>query len=52
MSPYLYVIIDVFGKCWAIRDGETERLAGLPSLLNEGWRPIRETPFPTHTADS
>jgi hypothetical protein len=52
MTSYLYVLIDPFGRCWAIRDGETERLAGVPSLLHEGWRPIRETPFPQATGTS
>ncbi|SIO07296.1 hypothetical protein SAMN05444166_2308 [Singulisphaera sp. GP187] len=46
MKEFLYVIIDFYGKCWAIREGEAERLPGLPSLLNAGWRPLRETPFP------
>jgi hypothetical protein len=45
MSSYLYVIVNSHGQCWAIRDGETEPLAGLPSLFNEGWRPVREAPF-------
>ena len=42
---YLYVMIDCRGICWAVRDGGTERVAGLASLLEEGWRPVRETPF-------
>lgn len=45
IHEYLYVVIDCSGNCWAIGDNDTERLPGLASLLNEGWRPVRETPF-------
>ena len=44
MDRYLYAMIDAYGLCWVIRDGETEKVPGLPSLLREGWRPVRETP--------
>ena len=44
MDRFLYVLLDTMGRCWAIRVGETEKVAGLPSLLREGWRPVRETP--------
>ena len=49
MDRYLYVLLDTFGRCWVIKDGETEKVAGLPSLLREGWKPLRETPFDTQT---
>jgi len=42
---YLYAIIDAEGQCWRVGDGETESVKGLPSLLKDGWRPVRETPF-------
>lgn len=42
---YLYALIDVHGGCWVIRDDDTEKVAGLPSLLADGWRPLRETSF-------
>ena len=42
---YLYAMIDVMGVCWVIRDGGTEKVHGLPTLLGDGWRPVRETPF-------
>lgn len=42
---YLYAIIDEHGSCWVVVDNGTEKSAGLPSLLREGWKPIRETPF-------
>jgi hypothetical protein len=42
---YLYAIINEYGECWVIRDGTTEKVTGLPSLMREGWRPVRETPF-------
>ena len=41
MDRYLYVLLDTFGKCWVIKDGETEKVAGLPSLMREGWKPLR-----------
>ncbi len=46
MNRYLYVILDFNGGCWEVRDNDTERLEGLPALLEQGWRPVRETPFP------
>jgi hypothetical protein len=45
-DKYLYAIVDEYGSCWVIRDGTTEKVEGLPSLMREGWRPIRETPYP------
>ncbi|CAN5824918.1 hypothetical protein BH23PLA1_BH23PLA1_44710 [soil metagenome] len=42
---YQYVILGSYGNCWAVTDGGTQKLDGLPSLLQAGWRPIRETPF-------
>jgi hypothetical protein len=42
---YLFVILDYNGVCWIVRDQTTERAQGLPALLAEGWRPVRETPF-------
>lgn len=42
---YLYAMLDTNGTCWLIRDNTTEKVAGLPSLLAEGWRPLRETSF-------
>jgi hypothetical protein len=50
-TEYLYVIIDYHGGCWRIVGRETEK-AVLPDLLLEGWRPIRETPFPDATGQS
>jgi hypothetical protein len=44
-SEYLYAIVDAEGSCWRIVERSTEK-ASLPDLLAEGWRPIRETPFP------
>ncbi len=44
-DQYIYAIIDPNGHCWVVRDGSTEKAVGLPSLLREGWKPIRETPF-------
>lgn len=45
LLEYLYVIIDPNGACWAVLDNDTKRLEGLPALLRDGWRPVRETPF-------
>ena len=45
MERYLYAMIDAFGTCWIIRDGGTEKVPGLPSLMLQGWRPVRETPW-------
>jgi hypothetical protein len=42
---YLYAIINENGTCWVINDGGTEKVAGLPSLMREGWKPVRETPY-------
>ncbi len=42
---YVYVILDINGACWAVTDGGTKRIDGLPTLFRAGWRPIRETPF-------
>ena len=42
---YLYAILDEYGKCWVITDGDTRKVDGLPSLMRQGWRPLRETPF-------
>ncbi|RUL87778.1 hypothetical protein [Tautonia sociabilis] len=44
-SELLYVILDDSGLCRIVRDQATERAEGLPSLLADGWRPVRETPF-------
>ena len=44
-DQYLYAMIDEHGSCWVVVDGGTEKVAGLPSLLREGWKPVRETPF-------
>lgn len=46
MKPeYLYAIVDYYGQCWRIVDRTTKK-ANLPELLSQGWRPVRETPFP------
>lgn len=45
MDRYLYAMIDAFGRCWVITDEGTEKVTGLPSLLREGWHPVRETPI-------
>ncbi len=43
-TEYLYAIIDADGKCWRIiQSGNTKD--NLVDLLNEGWRPLRETPY-------
>lgn len=45
MRPeYLYAMLDVNGKCWVVTDQETQPYS-MASLLQEGWVPIRETPF-------
>jgi hypothetical protein len=44
-DQYLYAILALDGTCWVVRDGAREEAEGLPSLMREGWRPIRETPF-------
>jgi hypothetical protein len=48
-DKYLYVMIDSYGKCWALTDGGTEKVEGLPSLIRQGYRPLRETPFHNST---
>jgi hypothetical protein len=45
MDRFLYVMLDSSGRCWAVTDGGTEKIAGLPWLLRQGWKPIRETPL-------
>ena len=47
---YLYAILDTNGSCWVVLDNDNRKVDGLPSLLREGWRPVRETPF--HGANS
>jgi hypothetical protein len=44
-DKYLYAMIDAFGACWTVIDGGTEKVEGLPSLMRQGWRPLRETAF-------
>lgn len=44
-DKYLYAIIDALGTCWIIVDGHTEKVQGLPWLIRQGWKPIRETPY-------
>jgi hypothetical protein len=44
-DQHLYAIIDEYGTCWVIQDGGTEKVRGLPWLMRQGWRPVRETPF-------
>lgn len=51
MDRYLYALIDSSGHCWVILDGKTERVAGLPSLFRQGWRPVRETAFHTSVGE-
>jgi hypothetical protein len=50
-TEYLYAIVDCNGACWRIVGRETEK-AILPDLLADGWRPLRETPFPQATGMS
>jgi hypothetical protein len=52
MDKYLYAIIDENGACWVINDGGTERVEGLPWLLRQGWKPLRETPYVSDRAMS
>ena len=52
MKQYLYAILDEYGKCWVVKDDATEKVRGLPSLLAEGWHPVRETPFVGDTTDT
>lgn len=42
---YLYAIVDTNGVCWVLRDNTTEKVAGIASLLADGWRPLRESAF-------
>jgi len=42
---YCYVIIDSQGSCWRITNDGYDRQPGLPTLLADGWRPVRETPY-------
>jgi hypothetical protein len=44
-TEYLFAIVDANGACWTIAERSTEK-ASLPGLLLDGWRPVRETPFP------
>ncbi len=44
-TEYCYAIVDYNGRCWTIVGRATEEVA-LTDLLAEGWRPVRETPFP------
>ena len=44
-DSYLYAIVDEKGACWKITDRGTERVEGLPWLMRQGWKPLRETPF-------
>jgi hypothetical protein len=43
-TEYLYVILNVHGACWRVVERKTENVS-LPALLEEGWRPVRETPY-------
>jgi len=49
---YLYAIISEYGTCWVIGDSTTEKVDGLPSLMRQGWRPVRETPFIGETSNT
>jgi hypothetical protein len=49
---YLYAMIDVYGGCWVINDNATEKVEGLPSLMRQGWKPVRETPYVPATGNS
>lgn len=42
---FLYVILESSGQCSVLKDGGAERIDGIPGLLKDGWRPLRETPF-------
>jgi hypothetical protein len=42
---FLYLILEPSGRCRRIVDSGTEAVDGLASLLRDGWRPVRETPF-------
>ena len=43
-TEYLYAILDADGKCWRIVPGGNAKV-NLTDLLDEGWRPLRETPY-------
>jgi hypothetical protein len=51
-DKYLYAMLSTYGECWTVTDGGTEKVDGLPSLMRQGWRPVRETPFVQHTGQS
>lgn len=52
MKPeYLYAMLDVFGKCWVVTDQATQ-VYSMAALLQEGWVPIRETPFHAATGSA
>lgn len=42
---YIYAIINANGFCWLVTDSGTKKVQGLPWILRQGWRPVRETPF-------
>lgn len=42
---FLYAIIDVNGSCWVVLDDTTPQVKGLPWLMRQGWKPIREVPY-------
>jgi hypothetical protein len=44
-DKYRYAILDENGSCWVVIDGGTEKVEGLPSLMRQGWKPVRETPY-------
>jgi hypothetical protein len=44
-DQYLYAIIDESGTCWVVHDHGNEKVEGLPWLMRQGWKPLRETPF-------
>ena len=46
----LYVILNQFGKSWAVKDQAIEP-ASLNEFLADGWRPVRETPFASDPAN-
>lgn len=41
----LHISMAVQGRCRTLADGRRESVAGLPSLIREGWRTVRETAF-------
>ena len=52
MKQYLYAILNEYGGCWVVTDDGTEKVTGLPSLLGQGWCPVRETPFVGDTVET